>query len=810
MKKLHLFRWLCGVVCAAAALAFPGCSDNDDDPIFVPTLDVSPTELKFDEKGGAKTFEVVCDGMWKITGAEGQEWLALTPETEGSGNRTITVTVGADQTAHSVELKVTSYASIMGVLKEVDTKTVKVEQTPGGVAPVGELIWSETCGTGALSGSTLIGDYTGWNKEGMGAAEVTYTGTEKTTVRASGLQNQGSGHNEIFFGTAPTSFTANGIALAAGQTALKLTFIGSYSKKNETTGEYDNTFDPSKFKVSLSKDGEAWTDIEYTVSGGEATPYWVSATSDFTLAEAVDKLYIRFLAETSSVYRLDDMKLVTGEGGQTVNFGGGGGDVVAITIPEIIAKMTAEQTVLDASADRTFEAVVVTDKQGGNVNNNNLQVMTPGATTAGNGITLYGSGKYTNPNDAEFAFAKGDKVKVTLKAGKARIVNYQGLYEVTGSQGDEWCVIEKIGTQAVVPVTVAASDLASFQGMAVTVKGAKAPATAAVWCEAEKYGTHTFTAGGSDLTVFVQANMPGLVGTQYVADATGDVTGYATVYKNNAQICPQTVADVNAFLSSAPAISAVTPDALTFEAAGATKEVNVSTVNAEGCKLEAASDNAHFTVSVAENRITVVAAENTTEAAVKGTLTVRLMKDGAAVDTKTVAMTQSAPGETPGAQFQSNALFTFAASANNSADAVYALESAEGNTTTVNGVVATGIKFGTASKSGVFTTAALGVSGSKTLSFYGLAWKGKKATVYVRVNNGGSVTGASSVAVEANDGVTSNPPFTITGVTDANNYSFQLEGLTAESTVTVSTSPDFMADADKSTGRAVIFGIQLQ
>ena len=128
MKKLHLFRWLCGVVCAAAALAFPGCSDNDDDPIFVPTLDVSPTELKFDEKGGAKTFEVVCDGMWKITGAEGQEWLALTPETEGSGNRTITVTVGADQTAHSVELKVTSYASIMGVLKEVDTKTVKVEQ----------------------------------------------------------------------------------------------------------------------------------------------------------------------------------------------------------------------------------------------------------------------------------------------------------------------------------------------------------------------------------------------------------------------------------------------------------------------------------------------------------------------------------------------------------------------------------------------------------------------------------------------------------------------------------------------------------
>ncbi len=64
---------------------FPGVLEiNDDDPIFVPTLDVSPTELKFDEKGGAgRPFEVVCDGMWKITGAEGQEWLALTPRDRG-------------------------------------------------------------------------------------------------------------------------------------------------------------------------------------------------------------------------------------------------------------------------------------------------------------------------------------------------------------------------------------------------------------------------------------------------------------------------------------------------------------------------------------------------------------------------------------------------------------------------------------------------------------------------------------------------------------------------------------------------------
>ncbi len=127
----------------------------------------------------------------------------------------------------------------------------------------------------------------------MGAAEVTYTGTEKTTVRASGLQNQGSGHNEIFFGTAPTSFTANGIALAAaGQTAPQADFHQLVLEKERDHRRVRQTRStPRNSSVSLSKDGEAWTDIEYTVSGGEATPYWVSATSDFTLAEAVDKLY---------------------------------------------------------------------------------------------------------------------------------------------------------------------------------------------------------------------------------------------------------------------------------------------------------------------------------------------------------------------------------------------------------------------------------------------------------------------------------------------------------------------------------------
>ena len=97
---------------------------------------------------------------------------------------------------------------------------MKVEQTPGGVAPVGELIWSETCGTEALERQyPLIGDYTGWTKEGMGAAEVTYTGTEKRRVRASVFRTRARAITRSSSARLPSSFTANGIAPAAGQTA---------------------------------------------------------------------------------------------------------------------------------------------------------------------------------------------------------------------------------------------------------------------------------------------------------------------------------------------------------------------------------------------------------------------------------------------------------------------------------------------------------------------------------------------------------------------------------------------------------------
>lgn len=327
------------------------------------------------------------------------------------------------------------------------------------------------------------------------------------------------------------------------------------------------------------------------------------------------------------------------------------GDAVVITIPEIIAKLTTSQVALDTNNDRYFEAVVVTDKEGGNFNGQNLQVMTPGATTAKNGITLYGSGKYTDPYDDGFTFVKGDKVKVTLKKGEARIVSYNGLYEVTGSKGADWVEIEKIGTETITPVVVDPAKLAEYQGMVVTVKGVTAPATAADWTTNEAFGKHTFTTSAGNMTVFVQKAMPGLVGTQFVAGSTGDITGYASVNSKAAQVCPQRPEDVAAFMgepSTDPAITKLDPTSLSFAATDNAKTVTVTAANADGCTIEAATDKSEqFTTFVNGMVVTVTPKENTTEQAITATLTIKLMKDGAAVDTKTVAISQagkSVPG----------------------------------------------------------------------------------------------------------------------------------------------------------------------
>ncbi len=550
--------------------------------------------------------------------------------------------------------------------------SVAVKQYGSGVTPppTGDVIYANDFdkeqATEGSSGWPFADQFEGWkNQTGTGADNVTYV-ANSISVRSNSASNgsyskykdDASGVNNMLF-RAGAELEIHKIALDPAQKNLCLTF-GSYKS---LFGDDDNAFVTSEFHVYLSKDGENWAEIAYDrpVGDDEHTNFgtWALATANFTLKEVPSELYIRFISDLSSAHRVDDVKLFEGIGGAEVDLGNvtppTPGEAVVITIPEIIAKLTTSQVALDTNNDRYFEAVVVTDKEGGNFNGQNLQVMTPGATTAKNGITLYGSGKYTDPYDDGFTFVKGDKVKVTLKKGEARIVSYNGLYEVTGSKGADWVEIEKIGTETITPVVVDPAKLAEYQGMVVTVKGVTAPATAADWTTNEAFGKHTFTTSAGNMTVFVQKAMPGLVGTQFVAGSTGDITGYASVNSNAAQVCPQRPEDVAAFMgepSTDPAITKLDPTSLSFAATDNAKTVTVTAANADDCTIEAATDKSEqFTTSVNGMVVTVTPKENTTEQAITATLTIKLMKAGAAVDTKTVAISQAGKSGSGGSDY---------------------------------------------------------------------------------------------------------------------------------------------------------------
>lgn len=480
------------------------------------------------------------------------------------------------------------------------------------------------------------------NASGTGNSTVTYTSTNvsvRTSGKLSGGYDGASGSNKIFFGSAPATFDINNITMPAGKTNYRIIFGGAYSQSNG--GTYDNIFKPESFHVAVGN-GTDWSgNLTYEKIGGSDTtdPYWVQFAVDFTLKEAVSQLSIRFTADLASVFAIDDVQLVEGNGGQEVDLEGGvvppdPGEATAITIPELIAQMTDTEAPVDANADRYLDAVVMNDVAGANYTFNNLILATENATEAGNGITLYGS----QVEPSTLGLNKGDKVRVTLYKGLAKVVNYSGMYEVTGAKEATWCKVEKTGTVTSIPTaTIAAADLAKYQGMAVTIANASV-AQAGVWASASALSSHTFTADGANFTVFCkqsdEKNPSVFLDVPFKA-GSGNISGLAAVYKNNSQLVPRNLDDVAAFSdSSTPMITGVTPASVSIPATGGDQVLTVSVLNQGDNQLSVSGLTPPLSATVDGLTVTVKADPNTGTQPVNQTLTITL-----AGSTKTVPVT---------------------------------------------------------------------------------------------------------------------------------------------------------------------------
>lgn len=328
MKKVNSLKFWHELLFMLMMVSFTACVDDNEDT-EAPYLEVNPATLTF-ENGGVQTLEISTNRQWKAT-IEDADWISLS-KTQGEGSDQIQVSV-PEGTIGEAKINIIM-SNRSGILKSA---TVNVKT---GAVIESKLIYNETLGNADASQKPYISDYQGWNKSGDGATSVEYAGN-KTSIRSSGLTNTdayegASGPNVVFFGTAPATFDINKIALAEGQTNLKLTFGASRSKQNEDKS-YDNSFTPETFKVSVSSNGTNWQEITYEKNNGDADhPYWILATANFTLKKAVPELYIRFTASESSVFRLDDISLSTGYGGQEVNLEGGNEPTITSVDPKTI------------------------------------------------------------------------------------------------------------------------------------------------------------------------------------------------------------------------------------------------------------------------------------------------------------------------------------------------------------------------------------------------------------------------------------------------------------------------------------------
>lgn len=648
MKKSSIWKLLFSALTVFAVAVFVGCTDDNDD-MGAPYLNVTPENLTFDAEGQPAdeyngTFIVETNRPWRAIVEDEQTWVRLSA-TEGEGDAAVTVTVPASNIGQSAKVTFEVYNSY-GALIQKDVNVLQGEVKPATVI-YGNNFDKTLAAKDANNRWPFLDQSDAWqNATGTGIESVTYA-YKNMSVRSSQKNSGGydgaSGQNKIFFGTAPANFDIDNITLPSGETNYRITFGANYSKNND--GTYDNTFKPEYFHVWVGN-GTTWKELKYEKIGGsdETDPYWILFKSDFTLKTALKELSIRFTTTTggeaaNSAFSIDDLSFTNGNGGQEVDLEGGvvppdPGEATAITIPELIAQMTTTEAPVDANADRYLDAVVMNDVAGANYTFNNLILATENATEAGNGITLYGS----QVEPSTLGLNKGDKVRVTLYKGLAKVVNYSGMYEVTGAKEATWCKVEKTGTVTSIPTaTIAAADLAKYQGMAVTIANASV-AQAGVWASASALSSHTFTADGANFTVFCkqsdEKNPSVFLDVPFKA-GSGNISGLAAVYKNNSQLVPRNLDDVAAFSdSSTPMITGVTPASVSIPATGGDQVLTVSVLNQGDNQLSVSGLTPPLSATVDGLTVTVTAEANTGTSPVNQTLTITL-----AGSTKTVPVT---------------------------------------------------------------------------------------------------------------------------------------------------------------------------
>ena len=723
------------------------CGEKNEAPSGAPSIEITPKNLSFDETSSTQTIEVVATRDWKASSKE--EWISLSTEKGSATNGTkVDITVlsndGADRTG-VVEFTI-----------GFDKKELKVYQKGTGAATAAVVYHNDFDKELAVKGSdgwkTYLDSFGGWKNEtgsGISTVEYAFSGMSART-NSSGTSNSqysdysGSGKNYLWFAK-ENYFHVKNITLPEGKTNYTISF-GSERNLYQAA---DNTFVPEEFLVYVSNDGSKWVKLEYAFPNGLKNRRWDLASSTFTVPSGTKSLHIYIKATLASAYLMDDLDLsVAASAGTAIDFSKGidlgtGGSTGGGETPEPAGNTIAAVCAAAAGSAADLKDVLVT-----------------GVTTQSYVIT--------DETGSILVFVKADpKVKVGDKVNVAGTTGeHNGLIQI--ATPTTTVVSSNNAVTYPAPLEFTEANLADTPTKVTYVSF-----TGNVQKNNKYYNIYIGSVTNKDLSLsYYPGNMDEFV------DCDIKVKGWYVGGGTHYQIVATEVEKVE---TTGPKFS-VSTTALTAKAGDTSASFDVK----GNVKWTVSSDNAAYTVSPASGdgagTVTVKFAANETEKNVTVKLTVSTTEE-VATKSYTVTLTHKGVSAAGAEDFSSSVEWTLGTNA-------YSEKA------TVNDVADVPVlKLGTSKKAG---SATLKIpAGTTKVSFYGVAWKGKTATIKASVGE----TQVATQALTANDGAASTSPYKLT-VEDTDKYTITLPAkLEADTDVTVTTTTN---------ARAILFAIKAE
>ena len=744
MKLKSLFL---GSFALTAMLFAQSCGDKDETPSGAPSVEIAPAALTFDATSSTQSVEVKATRDWKATPMV--DWISVNPEKGAPSNGTkLEVTVlsndGADRTG------------VVKVTIGFDSKELKVSQKGTGAATAAVVYHNDFDKELAVKGEsgwkTYLDSFNGWKNEtgsGISTVEYAFSGMSARTNSTGASDSKysdysGSGKNYLWFAK-DNYFHVKNITLPEGKTNYTISF-GSERNLYQAA---DNTFVPEEFLVYVSNDGSKWVKLEYAFPNGLKNRRWDLASSTFTVPSGTKSLHIYIKATLASAYLMDDLDLsVAASAGTAIDFSKGidlgtGGSTGGGETPEPAGNTIAAVCAAAAGSAADLKDVLVT-----------------GVTTQSYVIT--------DETGSVLVFVKADpKVKVGDKVNVAGTTGeHNGLIQI--ATPTTTVVSSGNAVTYPTPLEFTEANLADTPKKVTYVSF-----TGNVKKNNQYYNIYIGSVTDKDLSLsYYTGNMDEFV------DCDIKVKGWYVGGGTHYQIVATEVEKVE---TTGPKFS-VSTTALTAKAGDTSASFDVK----GNVKWTVSSDNAAYTVSPASGdgagTVTVKFAANETEKNVTVKLTVSTTEE-VATKSYTVVLTHKGKSAAGAEDFSSSVEWTLGTNA-------YSEKA------TVNDVADVPVlKLGTSKKAG---SATLKIpAGTTKVSFYGVAWKGKDATVKASVGE----TQVATQALKANIGATSISPYTLT-VEDSDKYTITRPAkLETEIPVTITTTTN---------ARVILFAIKAE